>query len=213
MDSFEFNKFAGAVLFTLLVTLGVAILAEELFHPHHPEKPGYEVAIAEDGAPGAAEAATEEVTPLPVLLATADAAKGEAQFKKCQACHTVDEGGANKVGPNLWNIVDRLMGSHEGFSYSSEMEEHKAAGDLWTYANLDHFMEAPKKFMPGTAMAFAGIRRPNDRADLLAYLQTLSASPVPFPVADASGAEAAEDAGAGGAETGEDAEGETGETQ
>jgi cytochrome c len=185
MDSFEFNKFAGAILFALLATLGVGILAEEIFAPHHPEKPGYEVAVVEAGEPGEAEAAGEEVIKLPVLLSAADVEKGASQAKKCQACHTFDDGGANKVGPNLWDIVDRLMGSHEGFKYSAAMLEHEAAGDHWTYENLDHFIASPKQFIEGTAMAFAGIKKPEDRADLLAYLQTLSDDPVSFPVASA----------------------------
>jgi len=208
MDSFEFNKFAGAVLFTLLVTLGVGILAEELFHPHHPEKPGYEVAVAEDGAAGEAEAATEEVVELPVLLAAADIEAGEKQTKKCQACHTFEKDGANKVGPALWGIVDRTIAGLSGYEYSEPLKEHaNADGDLWTYANLDHFMANPKGFVPGTKMAFAGIRKPEDRADLLAYLQTLSDSPVPFPTADASAADA------GSADEAAPADGESQSTQ
>lgn len=198
MDSFEFNKFAGAVLFTLLVTLGVGILAEELFHPHHPEKPGYEVAVVEDDGPGEAEAASEEVVALPVLLAAADITAGEKQTKKCQACHTFDQGGANKVGPALWDIVGRQIASVADFDYSDAMKEHaNADGSDWTYENLDHFLANPKGFVPKTKMAFAGIKKPEDRADLLAYLQTLSDGQVPFPTADASAADAgAEDAAA-----------------
>ncbi|TCT08825.1 cytochrome c [Tepidamorphus gemmatus] len=192
MDSFEFNKFAGAILLTLLVTLGVSILAEELYTAHTPEKPGYEVAVAEEEA-GEAEAEAEEVVPLGVLLASADVQRGEAQARKCVACHTFDEGGANKVGPNLWEIVGRTIASHEGFSYSAAMREHvNAEGNTWTYENLDHFLANPREFMPGTAMAFAGLRRADERADLLAYLQTLSSNPVPFPAADDA-------AGSGGA--------------
>ncbi|MEJ8570863.1 cytochrome c family protein [Microbaculum marinum] len=185
MDSFEFNKFAGAILFTLLVTLGVGILAEELFTPHEPEQPGYEVAVAEEGAPGEAEAESEEVVDLPTLLASADITAGEAVTKKCQACHTFEEGGANKVGPHLWDVVGRTIASVPDFAYSDAMKEHvNAEGSDWTYENLSHFLANPKQFMPGTKMAFAGLRKPEERANLLAYLQTLSSDPQPFPTAE-----------------------------
>lgn len=182
MDSFEFNKFAGAVLFTLLVTLGVAILAEELFHPHHPETPGFEVAVVEEGGPGESEAASEEVVPLPVLLAAADVTAGQAVAKKCLACHTFESAGANKVGPALWGVVGRQIASHEGFAYSSAMADHETTdGDTWTFENLDHYLANPKGYIPGNKMAFAGIRKPEERADLLAYLASLSDNPMPLP--------------------------------
>lgn len=184
MDSFEFNKFAGAILLTLLVTLGVGILAEEIYTAHTPEQPGYEVVVADDEA-GTAEAEAEEVVPLGVLLAAADVQRGEAQARKCAACHTFDEGGPSRVGPNLWNIVGDTIASEAGFNYSAAMREHvNAEGNTWTYENLDHFLANPRGFVPGTSMAFAGLRRADERADLLAYLQTLSSNPVPFPAAD-----------------------------
>ncbi len=184
MDSFEFNKFAGAILLTLLVTLGVGILAEEIYTAHTPERPGYEIAVADDEA-GVAEAESEEVIPIGTLLAAADVQRGEAQARKCAACHTFDEGGPSRVGPNLWGIVGDTIATEAGFNYSAAMQEHvNAEGDTWTYENLDHFLANPRGFVPGTSMAFAGLRRPEERADLLAYLQTLSSNPVPFPAAD-----------------------------
>lgn len=185
MDSFEFNKFAGAVLFTLLVTLGVGILAEELFTPHHPEVPGYKVAVAEDSEaaqPGGAEAESKEEVALPVLLAAADMEAGKTVSKKCQSCHSLEKGGPNKTGPDLWGVVGRQIASHEGFQYSEPMTEHAAAdGDTWTFENLNHFLTSPAAFIPKTKMAFAGIKKPEDRANLLAYLRTLSDNPVPIP--------------------------------
>jgi cytochrome c len=204
MDGFEFNKFAGAILFTLLATLGVGILAEELFTPHHPEKPGYQVAVVEADGAGEAEAKGEEVVALPVLLAAASVEEGAAQAKKCQACHSFEQGGPNKVGPDLWGVVGRPIASHEGFEYSDAMKDHAAAqGGDWTFENLNHFLTNPKDFIPGTKMAFAGIKKPDDRADVLAYLQTLSDNPVPFPAADAAPAAEGTDAApaAGGTPT------------
>jgi cytochrome c len=186
MDSFEFNKFAGAILFTLLATLGVGILAEELFTPHHGEKPGYEVAVAEGGEAGEAEAEVKEVVEIPVLLASADIAGGEKVAKKCLACHSFEDGGANKVGPALYDVVGREIASVPDFAYSDALKEHaNAEGSTWTYDNLFHFIANPKNFVPGTKMAFAGIRKPAELADLMAYLQSLSGSPVPFPEAAA----------------------------
>lgn len=192
MDSFELNKIIGAILGTLLFVMGVGFLAEAIYHPIVDRGPGY--ALAEAEAPGehggaAAEAAPE--VPLGVLLASADATAGQAVSKKCASCHNFEEGGANKTGPDLYGVVGRLIGSHEGFAYSAGMEEHKAAGDMWTFENLNAFLTAPKDFTPGTKMSFAGLKNPEERANMLAYLQTLAASPVPFPPAEAaSGAEA-----------------------
>jgi cytochrome c len=121
--------------------------------------------------------------PLPELLAKADPAKGEASAKKCQACHDFSKGGPNKVGPNLWGVVGRPVASHEGFNYSAAL---KAKGGNWTYEDINHFITNPKNYVPGTLMAFAGDPNPEDRANILAYLRTLSDSPVPFPAAQAA---------------------------
>lgn len=187
MDSFELNKIIGAILGTLLFVMGVGFLAEAIYHPIEDRGPGYLLAEAE--APGehggAAPEAAPEV-PLGVLLASADATAGQAVAKKCASCHNFGEGEANKTGPGLYGVVGRLIGSHEGFAYSAGMEEHKAAGDLWSYENLNAFLTSPKDFTPGTKMSFAGLKNPEERANMLAYLQTLSASPVPFPPAEAA---------------------------
>jgi cytochrome c len=192
MDSFELNKIIGAILGTLLFVMGVGFLAEAIYAPIGDRGPGYALAdAAAEGEHGAAAAEAAPEVPLGTLLASANATAGQAVAKKCASCHNFGEGEGNKTGPLLYDVVGRVIGSHEGFAYSAAMEEHKAKGDTWTYENLNAFLTSPKGFMPGTKMAFAGIKDPVERANLLAYLQTLSASPVPFPAAEAAPAEAA----------------------
>jgi cytochrome c len=178
MDSFEFNKIAGAVLGTVLVVFGLNELAGIVFHTERPEKPGFAVEVAE-AATGEAPAEEAPAVSLGTLLASADATKGQAVFKACAACHDVANGGPNKVGPNLWNIVGRMHGVHEGFAYSDAMAAMKDVP--WSYEALDAFLLAPKKAIPGTKMAYGGLKKAEDRANLLAYLATLSDASVPFP--------------------------------
>lgn len=181
MDSFEFNKIAGAVLFSLLVVLGLRALGETVFHVEAPEKPGYMVEIAEgDGSAGAATE-TAAATPLPQLLASADAAKGLKAFKKCAACHKVDAGASGGVGPNLYGIVGKDKGAVGGFAYSKAMIEAATALGPWTYESLNKFLEKPKSYIPGTKMSFAGVKKEGDRADLLAYLKSISPEAPAFP--------------------------------
>ena len=122
--------------------------------------------------------------PIATLLASADAAAGEAVFKKCQACHTGEKGGPNKVGPNLWGVINRPIASHEGFAYSGPMKEFSQGGSVvWDYEHLDEFLMSPKTDVKGTAMGFAGLKKDGERANLIAYLRTLADSPPPLPEA------------------------------
>ncbi len=183
MDSFELNKIIGAVLGTLLFVMGAGFVAEAIYHPIQGRGPGYalpEPEVAEAGE--AAEAAPE--VPLGVLLASASAERGAAATRKCQSCHNFGEGEPNKQGPGLYGVVGRPEGSHEGFAYSDALLAHNAAGDVWSYDNLNAFLTKPSDYAPGTKMNFAGIRTAEERADILAYLQTLAATPVPFPAAE-----------------------------
>ncbi|MGB8312972.1 MAG: cytochrome c family protein [Aestuariivirga sp.] len=180
MDSFEFNKIAGAVLATALVVFGLKELSSAVYHTDSPEKPGYAIEVADAGATGNAQAATAApAVALGTLLASADATKGAAGAKACAACHDFTKAGPNKTGPNLWDVVDRGIASHEGFSYSDGMKARSA--DKWTYENLNAFITNPKVTTPGTKMGFAGVKKDQARADIIAYLASLSDAPKPFP--------------------------------
>jgi cytochrome c len=179
MDSFELNKIMGAVLATCLVLLSLNITAGAIFAPHNPAKPGFDIPVPEAAASGEA-AKPEPVEPIAVRLANSDPKRGEAAAKQCASCHTFDKGGANRVGPNLFGIVNRPKASHAGFNYSAPM---KAKGGEWTYENLDQFLAAPKAYVPGTSMSYAGLARGGQRADLINYLHTLSDNPAPLPQA------------------------------
>src|SRR3954462_14139395 len=150
----ETNKIAGAVFGALLFAVGLNIVAEGMFSQPKPAIPGYDLPAPEATAGGGAPGAAPPAEPLPVLLAKADPAKGQAAAKKCQACHTFEKNGPNKVGPNLYGVVGRPVASHGGFNYSAAL---KAKGGNWSYEEIDKFIHAPKADVPGTIMAFAGI--------------------------------------------------------
>ena len=180
MDSFELNKILGALLGTCLVLLSLNITAGAIFAPHKPAKPGYDIAVQEAapaGKPGA-PAAPEE--PIAKLLASADVGRGEASAKKCIACHTFGKGEPNRVGPNLWGVVGRAKASVTGFNYSAAL---KAKGGQWTIEEMNAFVHNPRQAIPGTNMAFAGIPRAAERADLLMFLNSKADNPAPLPKA------------------------------
>lgn len=177
MDSFEFNKIAGALLGALLFTLGTGIIAEAIFSSPAPAKPGYDLPVAE-AVTSSAPAKVAPSVPLPELLAKADPQKGEADTKPCQACHNFTKGAGIKIGPPLYGVVGRPKGSFPGFDYSAGM---KAKGGDWTFADLDTFITDPKAFVSGTKMTFAGVSEASKRADIIAYLRTLSDNPLPLP--------------------------------
>ncbi|GLS31566.1 cytochrome c [Mesorhizobium albiziae] len=191
MDSFEFNKLIGALLGVVFVVFSVNLIGDAIFAAPVPEKPGFAIEAVEPEAGGEAGAAAPAAVPIATLLASADAAAGQAVFKKCQACHTGEKGGPNKVGPDLWDIVNRKIGTHEGFAYSGPMKEFSQGGTVvWDYEHLNHFLAAPKAYIKGTAMGFAGVKKDDERANLIAYLRTLSDNPAPLPAADAAPAPA-----------------------
>jgi cytochrome c len=180
MDSWTFNKIAGAVLGTALLVLGLQNLGKGIYHAEAPaaDKQGFLIEVAEAAEPGAPADGAAAVS-LGTLLASADATNGASVAKACVACHNFEKGGANKTGPGLYELVDRGIGSHEGYAYSEAMLGHKA--DKWTFDNLNVYLKAPKKYIVGTKMAFGGIANDKKRADLIAYLGSLSDAPKPFP--------------------------------
>ena len=180
MDYFELNKILGAILGTCLILLVTSFTANALFAPVQPAKPGFEIAVKEAAPAAGKEAAAAPSEPIEKLLQTASVDKGAAAAKKCQACHSLEKGGGNKVGPNLWGVVDRDRASVAGFNYSAAI---KAKGGKWTYDELNQFITNPKGYIPGTAMGFAGIQKDSERADVIDYLHTLADNPVPLPVA------------------------------
>lgn len=205
MDSYEWNKIFGWVLAAGIAVLGLSIVTGYVYPSAHLEEKGYVVegveVEAEAGAAGAAEA-----QPIAMFLADANVAKGEAQFKKCAACHTVAKGGPNNQGPNLWGIVGAKVAHRSNFAYSDAVKGH---GGSWDWDAMSAWLESPRKYIPGNKMSFAGIANPKDRADLIAYLNTQSDSPLPIPPKPATEAAAAAD---GGAETSADAAAAAGDT-
>ncbi|NLS20568.1 cytochrome c family protein [Rhizobium sp. P40RR-XXII] len=183
MNSSYVNMGVGALLATLFVLKSVSLASGFIFHSETPEKPGFAIVATEEPAAGGDKgAAAKAETPIAQLLQKADAKAGEAIFKKCQACHSGEKGGPNKVGPDLWGIIDRPVAEHEGFAYSAGMKDFSKGGsEKWTYDHLYHFLAAPKKFVAGTAMGFAGLPKEEDRANVIAYLRTLADTQVPLP--------------------------------
>lgn len=187
MDTMTFNKIAGALLGAALLIMGLNMVSESVYHAEKPEKTAISIEIPEAEGHGKAAAAEAPKVSLASLMTSADAAKGEAAFKACKACHTVDDGGKNKVGPNLYGIVDHAIGGRDGFGYSDALQSK--ASDKWTFENLNAFIAKPKAFLPGTKMSYGGMKNDAKRANLLAYLRTLSANPVDLPMDPASSTE------------------------
>jgi cytochrome c len=187
MDELGLNKlFAGILVAGLLLMTGVK-LAEVLVPHSELEQNAYVIEVPEGDAAGAATApAAKGPEPIMALLASADAVAGEKLAKKCTACHVFDKGGANKVGPGLWNVVNADKGVVDGFGYSNALIEF---GGQWDYAALNAFLAKPKAYISGTKMNFAGLKKPQDRANMIAYLRQQADSPAALPTAEQIAAE------------------------
>jgi cytochrome c len=207
MDKWLVNMIAGAVLASLLVIFGTSTFIDILYPKGGSAEAPMEHAAdatAEHGGAGAEQGAAPKLS-LATMLGQASADAGANQVKKCAACHTFDEGGTNKIGPNLHGVVGRQVASHEGFAYSSAMKEF---GGVWDYERLNCYIADPKGCVPGNKMSFAGVKKDNDRADVIAYLRSISPNAPPLPE-EAKGAEApaaTPDAAAGQPETKEAAD-------
>jgi cytochrome c len=183
MDGFERNKIAAAILLAGVVAMSVSLTVNGLYggdEGHHGEAPkrGYQIEVAEETAGGAV---AEEKKPVDIaaFFAGASVEKGASLTAACQACHSFDKGGANKVGPNLYGVVDNHHAHHPDYSYSNAMAATK--DKIWDVQHLSEFLEKPKAYLPGTKMAYPGMKKPEDRASLILYLHSLSDSPKPLP--------------------------------
>ena len=178
MSAIEINKIAGALLSTALFLMLINMLSDAIFEPHFESKaPAYLVETSNEQSETTTVA--QDVGPtLDALLASANSKSGEKISKKCIACHTFAEGQASRIGPNLWDILGRDIASGTGFEYSKALLKVEGA---WNFVELNNFLKSPKKYASGTKMAFPGLRKPTDRADVIMYLRSLSATPVTLP--------------------------------
>ena len=179
MDSFEINKIVAAVLMVALLVIGIGKLSDVIFHVEKPETPGYKVEVEQvSTASSSTTNAAEEKVDIAALMAMGDIASGEKIFKKCAACHSIIKGGKNAIGPALYNVVGRKVGAVEDYKYSKALATYEKE---WTFEELNGFLKKPAKYIKGTKMAYAGLRKEADRASVIKYLNENSDSPVPLP--------------------------------
>ena len=180
MDSFELNKIIAAVLMVALLIIGISKISNVIFHVEKPETPGYVVDIAQDVAKSTQSdlEVTEAKVDIASLMAMGDISTGEKVFKKCAACHSIVKGGKNNIGPALYNVVGRKVGSVSDYKYSKALSGYDKE---WTFEELNGYLIKPAKWIKGTKMAFAGLRKEKDRASVIKYLNQNSDSPKPLP--------------------------------
>ncbi len=179
MDSFELNKIIAAVLMVALLVIGIGKLSNIIFHVEKPKTPSYVVEMEQTETAIAISSETvEEKVDIGALMAIGDLAVGEKVFKKCAACHSIIKGGKNNIGPALYNVVGRQIGSVNDYKYSKALSEY---GKEWTFEELNGYLIKPAKWIKGTKMAFAGLRKEKDRASVILYLNQNSDDPLPLP--------------------------------
>ena len=178
MDSFEINKIVAAVLMVALLVIGIGKLSDVIFHVEKPKTPGYKVDVEEKTTTTISKSVEEDKVDISALLAMGDVVTGEKVFKKCAACHSIVKGGKNAIGPALYNVVGRKIGIIEGYKYSKALAAYDKE---WTFEELNGFLIKPAKWIRGTKMAYAGLRREADRASVIKYLNQSSDNPLPLP--------------------------------
>ena len=180
MDSFEINKIIAAVLMVALLVIGIGKLTDVIFHVEKPKTPGYAVEITQTitNTSASTSETTEEKIDISALMAMGDIVTGEKVFKKCAACHSIVKGGKNNIGPALYNVVGRQVGAVADYKYSKALS---AYGKEWTMEELNGYLIKPAKWIKGTKMAFAGLRKEKDRASVILYMNSKSSSPKPLP--------------------------------
>ena len=179
MDSFEINKIVAAVLLVALILIGIGKLSNVIFYVEKPEKPGYLVEVEQAlSSTAKAETAEEIKVDIVALMALGDITSGEKIFKKCAACHSINKGGEHKIGPALYNVVGRKIGGEAEYKYSKALSKYDKK---WNFEELNGFLIKPSKWIKGTKMAYAGLRKEADRASVIKYLNQSSDNPLPLP--------------------------------
>ena len=179
MDSFELNKIIAAVLMVALLVIGIGKLSNIIFHVEKPKTPGYAVEVQQaTTVSSSVETAVVEKIDIAALMAMGDIAAGEKIFKKCAACHSITKGGKNNIGPALWNVVGRKTAAVTDYKYSKALASFDKE---WTFEELNGYLIKPAKWVKGTKMAFAGLRKEKDRASVIKYLNQNSDNPAPLP--------------------------------
>lgn len=173
MDTFELNKIIMSVLLALMILKAGDIIADKLVHPVYLKKNVFIVeGAAQKEAPGG-EKKEEKLEPIEPLLASANVENGQKIAKQCLQCHSFEKGGPNKTGPDLWNITKRGLAKAPNYAYSSAMQKKAGEVKTWAPEDLNAFLHQPRSYVPGTKMSFAGLKKPQDRADVIAFLETL----------------------------------------
>lgn len=196
MSTMEVNKIMAAILLAGIIGMASGFIANLLVHPEEPEQTAFRPDVGAEPAATGGEEPAEEVN-IASLLPGASAEEGEAFSRACQSCHTFEQGGPNRVGPNLFAIVGADMAHLEDFNYSSALQTAHDEGRTWGYEELNAFLQNPRDYMPGTSMSYAGIRDPEDRANVIAYLRSMDDDPPPLPEPPAEAEEAAAAEGEG----------------
>ena len=181
MDSFEINKIVAAILMVALLVIGIGKLSDVIFHVEKPKVPGYAIEVDQAVTTVSTQSNSEtnvEKIDIAALMAMGDLVTGEKVFKKCAACHSIVKGGKNNIGPALYNVVGRQVGAVSDYKYSKALSEY---GKEWTFEELNGYLIKPAKWIKGTKMAFAGLRKEKDRASVILYLNQNSDNPLPLP--------------------------------